>query len=348
MSMTESTIRQPSHAMTTAPRPASLTAGARPRAIVPSTIEEVWRISQMAIKSKLNPYPLDTPEKCAIVILHGLEVGLPPMMALQRITVIQGRPAIWGDAVPGIALGTGQVEDIYERLEGKDDARTAICRVKRKNIKTPAEVTFSVADAKRADLWDTREKVTRKGKDGSKYEVANDSPWHCYPDRMLQMRARVAFRNIFADAFSGLYIAEELVEREPEMRDVTTATEFLLPRHLMGNEGSGGGGGGSGGGGGLPFEPSEQDVVHVPGDGSTSRPLPPLARGPAPTRQAPPGSNYPAFREWADTKLSEAKATDTLAEVWTMSIEPYIEELDDHDQDNLNALYQEHEERVTT
>jgi hypothetical protein len=331
MSLTETTARQPGHDMTTrtpvSVRQPPLAAGARPRAIVPTTVDEVWRIANMAIKSKLNPRELDTPEKCTIAILHGLEVGLPPMLALQRITVINNRPAIWGDAVPGIALGTGQVEDIYERYEGEGDNRYAICRVKRKGMKTPAEVTFSVADAKTADLWDAREKVRRKGRDGSYYEANNDSPWHRYPDRMLRMRARAAFRDLFADAFSGLYIAEELIGKDPEVRDITPRDEDIMPAVLF-----------------SAAEPEES--LHAAPETGAARPLPPLAGGAE--RQPPRGDDYPAFRAWVDGKLGEAKTVDALAEAWTRFVEPHLEEISDDDQDNLQALYQEHEERVTT
>jgi hypothetical protein len=60
-----------------------------------------------------------------------------------------------------------------------------------------------VADAKLARLW---------GKSG---------PWQQYPKRMLQMRARVAFRDLFADALGGHYIAEELIGIEESAKDIT-------------------------------------------------------------------------------------------------------------------------------
>src|SRR3954467_3710223 len=62
-----------------------LMAGARPQAIVPTTLEEAWRLAEMITKARMAPSALDTPEKVAVVILHGLEVGLMPMTALQSI-----------------------------------------------------------------------------------------------------------------------------------------------------------------------------------------------------------------------------------------------------------------------
>lgn len=202
-----------------------LMAGAQVSAIVPRSFEEVWRIATMAVKAGLVSRDLAQVERAAVAIMHGLELGLPPMMALQRIAVINGRPSVWGDAVPAIAMATNELKEWDERLEGEGDAMTAICKVTRKHgdAVITKEARFSVADAKKADLWDDRARVKRKRRDGSEYETDNDSPWYRYPKRMLAMRARVAFRDLFSDALCGLYIAEELVGRDTDaqMRDVT-------------------------------------------------------------------------------------------------------------------------------
>jgi hypothetical protein len=226
------------HSQVEVPLPRALTkdrlmAGANVNAIVPRSFEEVWRIAQLAVKSQLAPRDIKTPERAAIAIMHGLEIGLPPMAALQRIAVINGRPCVWGDAVPGIALSTNQLVEWSEDFTGTGDDLTAVCRVVRKmglGFNMTKVATFSVADAKKADLWDERAKVKRKNyQTNEMYEAANDSPWYCYPKRMLQMRARVAFRDLFADAMCGLYIAEELVGRnaDAQMRDVTPSYERI-------------------------------------------------------------------------------------------------------------------------
>lgn len=207
------------------PRPALVAAGGRPVAIIPRTFEDAYRIGSAAVVGKWAPYGW-TKEQATLAILHGAEVGLPPMMSLQKICVINGRPSLWGDAVPAIALATGALEDWSEGIRGEGEGMVAYCVVKRRGIKTPFETTFSVADARRAGLWDERPVVAKsvwdkkKGAKVWKEDAENDSPWYRHPKRMLQMRARRAFRDAFADAFSGLYIAEEL-DGAPEMRDVT-------------------------------------------------------------------------------------------------------------------------------
>jgi RecT family len=207
--------------------PPALTAGARPLAIVPTDLDQVWRLATMIHKAGMAPKDMDTPEKISVALMHGLEIGLKPMQAMQRIAVINGRPAIWGDAVIGLVRGSGLAEYIDEELIGEGDHMVAVCKTKRKGEKKEIERTFSVADAKKAGLWDTREKVRRRGRNNESYEANNDSPWYRFPKRMLQMRARVALRDGYADVLGGMYIAEELIEgytAEPDAQNVKDVT----------------------------------------------------------------------------------------------------------------------------
>ena len=69
------------------PRP-ELTAGARPTAIVPKSMDEAYRLAKAIVMSGTAPKGMTTPEACMIAIMHGLEIGLPPLTSLQRISVI--------------------------------------------------------------------------------------------------------------------------------------------------------------------------------------------------------------------------------------------------------------------
>jgi hypothetical protein len=155
------------------PRP-SLVTGNRPAAIVPTDMDSAYRLGKAICLAGMAPKGMDTPEKCMIAIMRGMEVGLTPFMALDKIAIVNGRPTIWGDGAIGLVRGSGLCEFIKERIEGAGDARMAVCEAKRRGEPEPIRRTFSVADAKKAGLW---------GKQG---------PWQQYPERMLQMRARAA------------------------------------------------------------------------------------------------------------------------------------------------------------
>lgn len=174
------------------PRPA-LIAGARPTAIVPQSMDEAYRLAKAVCVAGMAPKGLDTPEKAMVAIMHGLEVGLTPMAALQRIAVVNGRPTIWGDGAMGLVRGSGACEFIRETITGDGDHMVATCQAKRKGEVEPIVGVFSVVDAKKAGLW---------GKQG---------PWQQFPKRMLQMRARAfCLRDGFADVLGGLYLREEI------------------------------------------------------------------------------------------------------------------------------------------
>lgn len=174
------------------PRP-SLTVGNRPTAIVPTDMDSAYRLAKAICLAGMAPKGMETPEKCMIAIMRGMEVGLTPFMALDKIAIVGNRPTIWGDGALGLVRGSGLCEFVRERIEGKDDARVAVCEVKRRGEPEPIRRTFSVTDAKKAGLW---------GKAG---------PWQQYQERMLQMRARAfALRDGFADVLGGLYLREEL------------------------------------------------------------------------------------------------------------------------------------------
>ena len=173
-------------------KPPQLGAGAAVRAIVPTTMEDAYRLAKAVCAAGMAPRGMDTPEKAMIAIMRGLEVGLTPFQALDKIAIVNGRPVIWGDGALALVRASGLCEYVDESIMGKGEERLALCQSKRRGEAKQIERTFSVADAKKAGLW---------GKQG---------PWTQFPDRMLQMRARAfCLRDGFADVLGGLYLKEE-------------------------------------------------------------------------------------------------------------------------------------------
>jgi hypothetical protein len=182
-------------------------------------LEEMWRFSKAVAVSGMAPKGIESPEAILIALQMGAELGLPPMASLQNIAVINGRPSVWGDAQLGVVRATGELEEFDEwfEVDGKridrnpsdfKDNTTAVCHVKRTGDKEPGITAFSVADAKRANLW---------GKQG---------PWSQYPYRMLRFRARsFGLRDRFGDALRGLLTVEEVRDLpKGEVIDITGET----------------------------------------------------------------------------------------------------------------------------
>jgi hypothetical protein len=168
----------------------TITRGGNP--LAPQSFAEAERFARMLAASELVPREYrGKPEAILVAMQWGYEVGLNPLQAMQNIAVINGRPALWGDAALALVRGHAACEYVREGVEGEGDARYGWCEVKRRG-EPPQRRTFCVADAKRAGLW---------GKAG---------PWQQYPDRMLQMRARgFALRDVFPDALRGVITREE-------------------------------------------------------------------------------------------------------------------------------------------
>ena len=172
----------------------------------PQTFDQAITFSQYLADSDLVPKDFKgKPGNCLIAMQWGAELGLKALQSLQNLAVINGRPALWGDAVIAIVLGSPVCEYVLE----DDDGHTAFCRVKRKG--GPEQVrTFSMDDARLAGL---------AGKQG---------PWTQYPKRMRQMRARAfALRDVFPDVLRGIAIAEEL-------QDMATTTAAAPMEKSMG------------------------------------------------------------------------------------------------------------------
>jgi hypothetical protein len=162
------------------------------RTLAPTTFTEAMEFAKALAQSSMVPNEYrGRPENIVLAMQWGMELGLAPLQAIQNIAVINGKPSVYGDALLAMVRGSPVCEDVIEGFEGSGDTLTAICEARRKG-RAPVTARFSVADAKKANLW---------GKSG---------PWTQYPRRMLQMRARgFALRDAFPDVLRGVISREE-------------------------------------------------------------------------------------------------------------------------------------------
>lgn len=164
------------------------------RGLAPRDMNELWKFSNMIAGSDLAPKQyIGKPANVAVAIEMGMELGLRPMQALQNIAVVNGRPSIYGDAALALVKNSGLCRSHREHFVGEpyEDNFRAVVTTQRIGEEPHVE-EFSVADAKRADLWN------------------KSGPWKQYPRRMLQMRARgFALRNVYPDVLLGTLTSEE-------------------------------------------------------------------------------------------------------------------------------------------
>ena len=165
----------------------------QPRGLALQSFSDAFKFGEAVANSEFAPKDFrGKPASCMLAVQCGAEIGLAPLQALQSIAVVNGRPAVYGDAALAVVKASHVCEYVTEAIEGDGEQMVATCTAKRRGYPSATVVRFTVADAKKAGLW---------GKQG---------PWSQYPRRMLQMRARgFALRDAFPDVLKGLVTAEE-------------------------------------------------------------------------------------------------------------------------------------------
>lgn len=161
------------------------------------TFQDLKDISSFLLASGLAPRGFETAPKIAYAIQRGLEIGLPPLQALESMWINNGKVAIYGDAVPALIYASGKCGEkgMDWGFEGRpyEDSYKAWFYGRRSDNGVECRSEFSVADAKKAGLW---------GKKG---------PWTEYTSRQMMWRAKgFGWRDLWPDVLRGLVIKEEL------------------------------------------------------------------------------------------------------------------------------------------
>jgi len=160
----------------------------------PNNLGQAWKLADILSKTSFSAGHKSA-QDIFICISMGQQIGLNPFQAVQNISVINGRPTLWGDALLAVCQSHPEYAGVEMSFDEK--TQTATCKALRTG-KPPVIESFSQAEAKQARLW---------GKSG---------PWSQYPTKMLKNRARTwALRTQFADALLGLISSEELEEPLP-------------------------------------------------------------------------------------------------------------------------------------
>jgi hypothetical protein len=169
-----------------------------------ASLEDAYRFANAIVASGFAPRGMEKPEAVLVAIQLGAELGLTPMAALQNTAVINGRPAIYGDAALALVRASGLLTSYKEEEIGEPGSDAHGYRVTAARGDQTTVETFTMADAKRAKLT---------GKPG---------PWSEYPKRMLRFRARgFALRDLFGDVLKGLRTVEEARDLPMDPLNVT-------------------------------------------------------------------------------------------------------------------------------
>ena len=153
----------------------------------PEELREAWRLAEAFLKTGFLPKSVDTPAKCVAIYLKGRELGLPFMMAMGSIHIIEGKPACSSELLRSLCLQ--RVKGFKIEPLTLDNSR---CRIRfSRDGSEPFEYEYSLADAERASL--TSKQV-----------------WKANPKPMLFARCSSQGIRFYApDGAMGLYAVEE-------------------------------------------------------------------------------------------------------------------------------------------
>ncbi len=179
--------------------------------------QKIFDIGKMFASSQLVPQNYQgKPMDCTIAVDMANRMGVSPMMVMQNLYVVQGKPQWSGQACMSLIRGSGKFCNVRPVYTGEHNEDTWGCYIQAEDKTTGevikgTEVTIGMA---KAEGW--------YGKSGSK--------WKTMPEQMLAYRA--------ASFFARVYIPNALmgVSVEGEAEDIAKADRVETDEPLLNME----------------------------------------------------------------------------------------------------------------
>ena len=170
--------------------------------------EHAQRVGNMLAKSTMIPdHFRENLGNCVIALNFADRMGIDPFMAMTKMYVIHGKPAIETQLAIALVNKTGKFTTIQYELTGKGETRQCTAYATNKETNQRCEQTVTMAMAK-AEGW-----TAKKG-----------SKWGTMPDLMLQYRSAMFFARLYCpEALLGLYTREE-VQEFTDMEEASNGT----------------------------------------------------------------------------------------------------------------------------
>lgn len=146
----------------------------------------LMEMADMLVKSQFLPKAINTGPKALAIILAGRELGMPPMLALRSIHIIEGKPVLAADSLLGA----------FKRAGGR--------------------AKFGELSEKRAELWlkhpnGDEHTETFTWEMATKAQLINKDNWKKFPQAMLRSRVITAgLKSLGWEPAAGVYDPEEL------------------------------------------------------------------------------------------------------------------------------------------
>ena len=184
------------------------------------SFRKLFDIGKMFASSVLVPQTYQNrPMDCTIAVDMANRMGVSPMMVMQYLYVVKGKPQWSGQACMSMIRGSGEfknVRPVYTGTKGEDSWGCYIQAEYRDTgeIVKGTEVTIGMA---KAEDWYNK----------------NGSKWKTIPEQMLAYRAAAFFARVYIpNALMGVYVEGEAEDISKEERD-RTDNPFDIPTDVM-------------------------------------------------------------------------------------------------------------------
>jgi hypothetical protein len=171
--------------------------------------KEIYDIGKMFASSTLVPQAYQQkPMDCTIAVDMANRMGISPMMVMQNLYVVRGKPSWSGQACTALIEGSGKFKNLKHVYTGEKGTDTWGCyvqavRIEDNEVVRGAEVTMAMA---KAEDW-----VNKAG-----------SKWKTMPELMLAYRASAFFARVhIPNALMGVSVEGEVEDiQKPEKKEV--------------------------------------------------------------------------------------------------------------------------------
>ena len=163
-----------------------------------AAFDQMARVASMLAKSTLVPQNYQgKPEDCFIACEMAARLNMSPIMVMQNLYVVKGKPAWAGQACMAIITACGLFRNVHHVYTGEKGSDNRGCYVVAERVSDGAtiegtEVTMQMA---KAEGW------------------LSNTKWRTMPEQMLAYRAAAFFARIHCpSALMGLQTGEEVYD----------------------------------------------------------------------------------------------------------------------------------------
>ena len=190
--------------------------------------KNIFDIGKMFASSQLVPQNYQGKAMdCTIAVDMANRMGVSPMMVMQNLYVVKGKPQWSGQACMSLIRGSGEFKNVRPVYTGEKNTDSWGCYIRAEDKVTGevvkgTEVTIAVA---RAEGWYS--KPDKYGKETSK--------WQTMPEQMLAYRAAAFFARVYVpNSLMGVAVEgevediakpETIIPDDPFVRDNITMNE---------------------------------------------------------------------------------------------------------------------------